>query len=403
MVDFWCEVYEHVQNRIKQTIASCVGIAWGIFIMVILVGVGNALEHSIIKLFADYNSNSVEVYAGTISMPTDGGVEGATIQFDNEDIVTLRRNVADIEYISPLQSKWMLVKTFERNGTFEIKGVDVDYLEIKKSKIIKGRNLNIADFLDNRRCVVIGKNVESVLFKNCDCVGKSVIINDIPLTVVGVFNESPTAPNDARVIMMSTSNYMSVVEQQPKYTTFIYTAYNNKNVKELVRRQIGMKHRFKPQDEKAVYIASLDDQLKAFDTLFSAIRYFLWFVGISTLVGGVVGISNIMVSTVRERTREIGVRMAVGATPSNIKKLILGESAAITAVAGLGGILLGWGVLQIVNVISSSPDSLLGSPTLDVSTTIFSMIVILISGLVSGLRPAVTAATMRPIEALQAE
>jgi len=403
MIDFWCEVYEHIQNRITQTVASCVGIAWGIFIMVILVGIGNALEHSILKLFADYNSNSVEVYAGTISMPADGGVEGAAIQFDHEDIITLKRNVSDIEYISPLQSKWMLVKTFQRNGTFEVRGIDADYLDIKKSKIIKGRNLNVADFSSKRHCVVIGTNVESVLFKECDCIGKNVIINDIPLTVVGVFNESPTAPNDARVILMSTDNYISAVEHQPEFTTFIYTAFDNKNVKDLVKRQLGMTHRFKPKDDKAVYMASLDDQLKAFDTLFSGIRYFLWFVGISTLVGGVVGISNIMASTVRERTREIGARMAIGATPNDIKKLILGESTAITLAAGFVGILLGWIVLQIVCVINNSPDSLIGNPTLDVGTTLFSMVVILISGLISGLKPAVTAASMRPIEALQAE
>ena len=403
MQDFWIEIYEHIKNKASQTVASCIGIAWGIFIMIILVGIGNAFESSIMKLFADFNSNCVEVYAGTISMPMHGGIEGANILFDSQDIKDIKNSINEIEYISPLQSTWSLVRTFNCNGSFEIRGVDEDYFKIKRIKIYKGRNLHFADYKENRMFVMIGENVESVMFHNCDCIGKKIIINDIPYTIVGVFGSSITAPNDGRVVYMSTQNFMKSLDNNPKFSSFLYTAKNNTDIKDLVKRQIGLNHRFKPADDKAVYISTLEEQLKAFDSLFSGIRYFLWFVGISTLVGGIIGISNIMVSNVRERRREIGIRKAIGANPNQIKMMILGESIAITLVAGIGGIVLGWIILGIICIFNTDPDSVLGNPVLDMQTTIFSMLIILISGVISGLKPAVTAASLQPIQALQTE
>ena len=401
--DFWAEIYEHIRGRGKQTIASCVGISWGIFIMVILVGIGNAFEEGIMKLFEDFNSSMVIVEAWTISEPAEGGVEGLQIRFNKEDISQIRQNVADIEYISPLLSTWTTVSAKGTYGNFEVRGFDEDYMHIISYRLQRGRTLNRRDFEEGRRCAVIGKNVETVLFKQTDCIGKEIYINNMPVKVVGVFKGSPTSPGDERAVLISSESYMAVVDNQPEYRQLVYTAKEDRKISEQVKKQIGAAHRFKPSDKKAVYIMTMEDQLKAFDTLFSGIRYFLWFVGISTLVGGVVGISNIMVSNVRERTKEIGVRMAMGATPNDIKKMIMGEGMAITMVAGVCGIIAGWAILQALNMIPRDDVVIIGSLLIDTGTTVFSMIVILAAGLISGLRPAHIASSMNPINALQSE
>lgn len=401
--DYWYEVYEHIRGRKAQTVASCVGISWGIFIMVILVGVSNAFQDGVMDLFADFNSSMVRVDAGVVSEPSDGGMKNMQVYFEKRDVVQIRQNISDIQYISPLLSGWNRVSSVGNYGDFEIRGFDEDYLKILSIKMIRGRGLNVVDFRENRRCVIIGEQVEKVLFKQTDCIGKNILINNMPVMVVGVFKSSPTSPNDARAVMMPSTTYLSVVDKEPKFSTIVYTSKGDKDIVEQVRKQLGLLHRFVPTDQNAIYIMTLEDQLNAFDMLFSGIRYFIWFVGISTLVGGVVGISNIMVSNVRERTREIGVRIAMGATPNDIKKLILGESMAISLVAGACGIFVGWLVLNLLSQMFSGSEDLMGDLTIDVGTTIFSMFVVLLVGLFSGLRPAHLAAYMNPINALQSE
>lgn len=402
-VDFWLEIYEHIRGRGKQTMSSSIGISWGIFIMVLLVGISNAFQDGVMKLFEDFNSSMVRVDAGVISEPSDGGVKNMRVRFDKKDVIQIRKNVTDIQNISSLLSTWTNVMSFGKYGNFEIRGFEEDYLRIINNNIIKGRDLNSMDFRDDRRCAVIGENVEKVLFKQKDCIGKEIVINNIPIMIVGVFKSSPTAPNDARAILVPASSYISVVDRDPKFSTIVYTSKGDKDISEQVRKQLAILHRFMPTDEKAIYIMTMEDQLKAFDTLFSGIRYFLWFVGISTLIGGVVGISNIMVSNVRERTREIGVRMAMGATPNDIKKMILGEAMVISVVAGICGIFVGWLVLSLVNLIFSGQDDLIGNLVIDIETTFFSMIIVMLAGLLSGLRPAHMAAYMNTINALQSE
>ncbi len=400
MIDFWTEIYENIRCRSRQTIASCVGISWGIFIMIVLVGIGNSFQDSIENLFENFNSNRVEVYAGIISKPTHGGVEGARIRFDKNDISNLKLTIPDIEYISPVFSTLATISSLGHYDRFEVRGFDEDYLKMQENIILRGRNLNKRDFEEGRKCAIIGEDVEKILFRNKDCINKRIIINNMVLQVVGVFQNTPTTPNDARAVLTTSANYISIVDLMPQFTTLVYTSRSNRDIKEQIKKSLGATHHFKPSDEKAIYIITLEEQLSAFDKLFGGIRYFLWFVGVITLVGGVIGISNIMVSNVRERTCEIGVRMAVGATQNDIKKLIVGESIAITIVAGVCGIFLGWLVLQLIAQLMIDE---LVSPSIDLVTTIFSMIIIFISGLISGLRPAYVASSMNLISALQSE
>lgn len=399
MLDFWAEILEHIRVRANQTLSSCIGIAWGIFIMVVLVGVGNCVEDSLTKLLTNERNNSVTVMGRTITKPMKGGVEGATVQFEKQDISDLCIAIPEIDGISPYTSSFVNVRSDNSYGNFEIAGVDQPFFNVQKMELVGGRLLNHSDFANHAKNVMISTYMRDVLFDKKDPLGKYVVVNDIAFKVVGVFS---ILMYD-RIMITPFDSFVSAVNNTPKFNTFIYTSGNH-NVKQRVKNFLGSRFGFEPGDNNALYFQTYEESLESIDQVFNYVRYFLWFIGVSTLVGGIIGIANIMVANVRERTREIGVRMAVGATPQSIKNLILGETIVITLMAGAIGISIGWMLLELIGMLidAMGVDSVV-APSLDVTTTFFSMIVLLIAGLVSGLRPATMASEMKPIEALQSE
>ncbi len=399
MFDFWAEILEHIRVRANQTLSSCIGIAWGIFIMVVLVGVGNCVEGSLTKLLANERNNSVVVTGRTITKPMKGGVEGASIQFELQDINDLCLAIPEIDGISPYTSAVVNVRSELSYGNFEIAGVDQPFFNVQKIELKEGRFLNHRDFAEHEKNVMISTYMRDVLFEKKDPIGKYVIVNDISFKVVGVFS---ILMYD-RIMITPFESFVSGINNTPKFNQFIYTSGDH-NVKQRVKNFLGSRFGFEPGDNNALYFQTYEESLQSIDQVFDYVRYFLWFIGVSTLVGGIIGIANIMVANVRERTREIGVRMAVGATPQSIKNLILGETIVITLMAGAIGISVGWMLLQLIGFLidAMGVDSVV-APSLDVTTTFFSMIVLLTAGLVSGLRPATMASEMKPIEALQSE
>lgn len=399
MFDFWAEILEHIRVRANQTLSSCIGIAWGIFIMVVLVGVGNCVEGSLTKLLANERNNSVVVTGRTITKPMKGGVEGASIQFELQDINDLCLAIPEIDGISPYTSAVVNVRSELSYGNFEIAGVDQPFFNVQKIELKEGRFLNHRDFAEHEKNVMISTYMRDVLFEKKDPIGKYVIVNDISFKVVGVFS---ILMYD-RIMITPFESFVSGINNTPKFNSFIYTSGDH-NVKQRVKNFLGSRFGFEPGDNNALYFQTYEESLQSIDQVFDYVRYFLWFIGVSTLVGGIIGIANIMVANVRERTREIGVRMAVGATPQSIKNLILGETIVITLMAGAIGISVGWMLLELIGMLidAMGVDSVV-APSLDVTTTFFSMIVLLIAGLVSGLRPATMASEMKPIEALQSE
>ena len=399
MFDFWAEILEHIRVRANQTLSSCIGIAWGIFIMVVLVGVGNCVEGSLTKLLANERNNSVVVTGRTITKPMKGGVEGASIQFELQDINDLCLSIPEIDGISPYTSAVVNVRSEISYGNFEIAGVDQPFFNVQKIELKEGRFLNHRDFVEHEKNVMISTYMRDVLFEKKDPIGKYVIVNDISFKVVGVFS---ILMYD-RIMITPFESFVSGINNTPKFNSFIYTSGDH-NVKQRVKNFLGSRFGFEPGDNNALYFQTYEESLQSIDQVFDYVRYFLWFIGVSTLVGGIIGIANIMVANVRERTREIGVRMAVGATPQSVKNLILGETIVITLMAGAIGISVGWMLLQLIGFLidAMGVDSVV-APSLDVTTTFFSMIVLLTAGLVSGLRPATMASEMKPIEALQSE
>jgi len=404
--DFWNEIYEYVSRKPQRAFSSSVGITWGILILSLLLGIGNGFEKGVLKIFNGFSQNTTYVSASEISVKHDGFSANKKIFFDETDLNMLRNAVSGISSISPEISQWKSILYKEKTGLFEIKGVYIDYFTIKLVAMEKGRVLDRLDMQSNRRTAIIGKNVAEVLFKNQEPIGKMIQIDQDLFQVVGVIKNSILNSQEERSIYIPFSTYLALSSDDKKFSTFVYTLendYNSKRIQMNIRERLARKYQFSPNDERVLYFNSLEDQVKAFSSLFSTIRKFLWFMGISTLVGGVVGIGNSMYASTRERTKEIGIRKSLGANSSEIKNMIIGESVALTSIAGCIGLLFGGSVLKIVALFISEDSLVMEKPTLDIVTIIIATLVLIVSGTLAGLMSAIYASDLHPIDALKEE
>jgi len=404
--DFWNEIYEYVSRKPQRAFFSSVGITWGILILSLLLGIGNGFEKGVFKIFSGFSQNTTYVSASETSVKHYGYSVNKKIFFDETDMNMLRNVVPGISYISPEISQWKSVLYKEKTGLFELKGVYIDYFKIKLMAMEKGRALNRLDMQSNRRAAIIGKNVAEILFNNQEPIGKMIQIDQDLFQVVGVIKNSIFNSQEERSIYIPFSTYLSLSSDDKRFSTFLYTLendYNSKKIQMNIRERLAKKYQFSSNDEKVLYFNSLEDQVKAFSSLFSTIRKFLWFMGISTLMGGVVGIGNSMYASTRERTKEIGIRKSLGANSSEIKNMIIGESVALTSIAGCIGLLLGWCTLKIVALFISEDSLVMEKPTLDIVTIVIAMLILIVSGTLAGLMSAIYASGLHPIDALKEE
>jgi len=404
--DFWNEIYEYLNRKPQRAFLSCVGITWGIFILSLILGIGNGFEKGVLKIFSGFSQNTTYVFASETSVEYNGFSINRKIFFDEADLDMLQNTISGIASISPETNQWKSVLYGEKRGWFEIKGVCIDYFNIKLMKPEKGRVLNRLDVLNNRKTAFIGKNVAEVLFNNQEPVGKMIQIDRDMFQVVGIIKNTILNSQEERSIFIPFSTYLAISPDDKRFSTLLYSlenGYNTKKTQLNIRNRLAKKHQFSQNDEKVLYFNSLEDQVKAFSDLFSTLRKFLWFMGISTLVGGVVGVGNSMYASTRERTREIGIRKSIGANSSEIKNMIIGESIALTTIAGCIGLLLGWSALKIIALFISGDSFVMEKPTLDITTIIIAMLVLVISGTLAGLMSAIYASNLHPIEAIKEE
>ena len=382
-MDFWCEIYESVKRKPSRTILTGIGISWGIFILIVLVGIGSGFERGVFKLFNGFSKSTTYVYASETSMGYKGAASGRKIQFQKEDLNMLKSRIPEITHLSPETGRWNAVYAGTKNGWFEVRGVYPDYFLIKLLEVEHGRMLNALDMNEARKVVLIGENVADMLFRKENPIGKYI-----------------------RVIYMPYSVYEQVDATAGRFGTVVFSTVKGAKIKEVnthVRNVMARKYQFAPSDDKVFYFNSMEEQVKAFTDLFVMIRKFLWFMGISTLVSGVIGVGNIMYSSAKERTREIGIRKSVGAKAQQIKAMFLWESIALTSLAGYVGLVLGWGILKVVALFISEDTPMMEKPGLDFPTAVAAIFILVIAGTLAGLKPAIYAAELNPIEALKEE
>lgn len=407
-LDSWQEILDTVRKNKLRTVLTGFSVAWGIFMLILLLGSGQGLSHGIEYQFRDDAINSVWVSSGTTSTPYKGMQPGRSIQFRNRDYDEIRGGVEGIEHMSG--RFWIRGSTTvsygQENGTFEVRCVHPGHRHLEKTNVTRGRYINDLDIREHRKIAILGTVVEKDLFKGADAIGKYVKINGIAFLVVGVF-EDEGGENEMQRIYLPISTAQRVFNGgdrlgQMMFTTGDATVDEGNRMVEDVRGTLARRHSFDPEDRRAVFVWNNYEQFAKFVGVMNGIRLFVWVIGIGTLLAGVVGVSNIMLIAVRERTREIGIRKAMGATPGSILGLVLQESIFITGIAGYVGLVLGVLVLEAAAKGISGAE-MFRNPEVDLGIAAAATVLLVLAGTVAGFIPARRAAAIRPIEALRDE
>lgn len=415
IVDALQEIFFSLKQNKLRTFLTGFGVFWGIFLLILLLGAGTGLKNGAEAGFTSDARDSVWIFSRKTSLAYMGLNANRHIQFTSADLHALRHDVPGIQYASaenPVGSTSradIIVRVKDRSSRFGVFGVAEDYFKIKKyQELLQGRKLNALDNLDQRKVASIGKAVADQLFPGQNPVGQTIEINKINFKVIGVFYDSGRNGQMSERIYIPMSvyqkawgrgkNFIQILAYQPKENVDPYAL--EKQVVTLLQQR----HRVSPKDRSAIRSRNMLEQVKNVNAMFAAINSFIWFVGIGTLTAGIVGISNIMMITVKERTVEIGVRKALGATPLNIISTLLFESVLVTALAGYLGLVFGVGLLESVNYLLQSLNVQLPyfqRPEVNFQIAITSIVILISVGMLAGFAPAWRAARISPVEAMR--
>jgi putative ABC transport system permease protein len=408
----WQEIFEAIAKNKLRTFLTGISVASGIFILVILLGAGKGLQNGIAKQFERDAEGIIEVWTGTTTKEYKGLNPGREIQFRNSDYDLAVTKFDDkLDRRSAVYSYWNGVIVYgKETGNYQFRGIYPDYLALENAIIVSGRFINENDLLRNEKVAAIGQKVKLDLFKDKNSIGEQIVINNVNFTVVGVFTDPSGEREESRIYLPITTTqkafsvgdkisnmqftlnkkatYEEALEQSTKFTTELGQMLRSKNT-------------VAPDDESAIGINNSIENAKQFYDLNLYIRLFFWWVGICTIIAGVVGVSNIMLIIVKERTKEIGIRKALGASPVSIVGMILHESIFITTIAGFVGLLSSLLLLELVGPYVKSDYFL--NPEVDFGVAITTLILLVFAGALAGFFPAYHAAKIKPIVALRDE
>jgi putative ABC transport system permease protein len=404
------EIYHSIRQNKVRAILSGFGISWGILILVVMLGTGTGFQHSVMDLFSVFAQKSMYVYGGTTSEKYQNIKEGAAIRFDMEYLKKMRNRYPEIEAISPETSTMLSLQHEMRSGVFRVIGVNADYMRIRILQAKDdGRLFNASDVKNKRNVAVIGENVATNLFKNQVPIGKHINIAGAFFRVIGILkNDDIFSTSEINSVYIPYSSYLKTVNSDFQFNAFclyLSTDTDSKKFEEDLRNYMAHHSNFSSDDKQALYIANFETQTTAFESLFTGLRQIIWIFGICFLISGIVGISNIMFVVVKERTNEIGIRLAVGALPKSIIHLVLLESVVITTLSGLIGLIAGKGSLLFINWLLSMSETnmLIKQTAFDWITALVALIVLTIAGVIAGAFPAVKASTIEPVDAIRYE
>lgn len=417
--DNWDEILQALTANPFRTILTAFGVFWGIFILVILLAAGNGLENGIKKGFDGIATNTMFMWSQTTSKAYKGLPKTRRYDFRNSDVTALKAAIPDLLYVSPRNQLGDFNGTNNvvrgtKTSAFTIYG---DYPELIKQQpmdIIKGRFVNQQDILEKRKVAVIGKGVISELYgKEEEAVGTYIKINGINFMVVGVYKskqQGGNAEQEQKNIFIPFTTFQQAFNYGDKVGWMALTARDETSITELkpkILEIIKALHSVNPTDDRAVGNFDLYEQFNKVQSLFNILKIIAYFVGTLVLISGVIGISNIMLIVVKERTKEIGIRRALGATPAAIRGQILAESIFLTIISGMLGIAVATGIIAILNmVLDSMPpgnDTMFANPSVDLGVVFVALIILVGSGLLAGFIPAQTAINVKPVDALRTE
>lgn len=412
--DFWSEIFMALRRNKLRTILTGFAISWGIFMLIILLSAGNGLKNGVNQNFADRINNTYTIWASSTEIPYKGHKAGRFIILNHKDIQLLE-SLYQVEEVSPVLSRGGTLIFGERSRSVNMEGVKPIYKSIEGIKIIEGRFINENDMKNKLKVVVIDKSSNDELLRTTgesSMIGKTVYINGLSFTVVGVSKGMAFGEMGQSFVPYTTLMALYNVNEfyQLTFTTKgLNTKDDNEKFKVELKQKLATLHEFSPEDRRGVWIDS--QMINSLETMriFNTINIFIWVIGIAMLISGVVGVSNIMRITVKERTNEIGIRKALGAKPRSILLSIVMESLVITTIFGYIGMVCGVGVMELVNKAMESSGagtnaemgmSMFVNPTVDISIVISATLVLIISGVAAGFAPAWNSVKVKPIEAM---
>jgi len=406
-IDKWQEIFSTIDKNRMRTFLTGFSVAWGIFMLIILLGSGKGLQNGISSQFKRDAVNQIMFGSGTTSKAYKGLKAGREIRFDNRDYDFLKTSVKGVEEVTGRYFMWQnrVISYKKEYGVFDLIACHPDNLDLENAGIKEGRYLNEIDIQKKRKVVVIGEPVQQGLFKNGkDPIGEYIKINNISFLVVGVFTDPSERDRTRAYIPISTAQMISGGGNQIHNfaITSNLSAAESEILEKTLRAEFAKRHNFDKEDTNAMWMWNTLKEYKKFLNLFLGIQIFVSIIGAFTIIAGVVGVSNIMIIVVNERTKEIGIRKAIGATPYSIVGMILFEAILITSLAGYIGLISGVGLLSIISSVLPQNDFFL-NPEVDFTVAIVSTIVLILAGSLAGLMPALKAARIRPVLALRDE
>ena len=412
------EIWQTIARNKTRSLLTAFGVFWGVFLLVVLSSTGNGFENGMMRQVEGVTPNTGLFFTGTTSEPYKGYQKGRNWSMNLSDLKAIRDNFPDIVAISPELSVWTSedknVVYGNRSGSYTVKGVLPEYDYIMKSRIVKGRFINDADIANHRKVCLLGKRAYEDLFdKGVDPLGKMVRVNGLYFQVVGVISTYNSnvqingTPDESVVLPFTTMQQL--FSKGDDINFFVMAANDNTSIAELqdkVEQLLKQRHDIAPDDKTALSSFNLEDIFKMFKGLFIGIHILIWIVGLGTLMSGIIGVSNIMLVTVKERTREIGVRRAIGAKPKDIIGQVLSESLLLTTLAGLVGMCVGVGIMAIVGKITSnmpSDNMMFQDPNMGFKAAVLATVIVIFSGLLAGVLPALRAIQIKAIDAIREE
>lgn len=411
MTEFLREILDTISRNKSRSLLTGFGIFWGIFMLVCLIGGTHGLKELLQNNFSNFATNSAMVWARPTTKIYKGFQKGRSWQMNMDDVHRVRNNVSELDVVTPVLFGGSKLSVYEENSySANVNGVTQDYQKVCMPEMRYGRHINAMDIVQNRKVCVIGKQVYDNLFpEGGNPLGKSIRIDSTYYNVVGVdvnpgnFSIGGRSEESILIpisVMQRVYNYGNVVHQ------IALTAKDGIKMgmlTEHIRQTIARYHLISPEDEQAISIFNTEVLFGIMDSLFRGVTFLSWLVGIGTLFAGAIGVSNIMMVTVKERTVEIGIRRAIGATPRMILTQIICESMVLTAVAGMMGILLAISILQMGELANTTDGVASAHFQVDFWTAIFATLLLCLMGALAGMAPALRAMAIKPVDAMRDE
>ena len=406
--DTWQEVYDSVTKNKVRTVITMIGVWWGILLLIALLGAARGMENSFNRLFGDFATNSVFIWGQSTSIPFKGFQEGKRVRLKLSHVNKIRENIEGIELVVPRNRSQALVVKNLLSGNYGING-DYPVLDnIQKKKMVLGRFINQNDINNNRKSAVISEDVYKQLFQTDENpIGRYLQINSMNFKVIGVFQNENVDMGPPSDIHIPFTTFQQIYNRGDRIGWMVITGkpeYNIKQIEEDVKLLLRNLNKIHPGDKRALGSFNLGKEFAKITGFLTGMQFLTWFVGISTLIAGVFAIGNILLITVKERTKEIGVRRALGATPFEIKRQIVVEAVFLTIISGLLGIISGgWILIIIDNIWGQGSDATLVNASVSIGVVFVALIILVMLGTLIGLIPASKATSIKPIEALREE